>query len=86
LNPEEKDYLAFATKNLTVSSTEIASFPLAQVGAGKPLPLKEGLNPAWANAMANLENEIVRPLFGNKVFITEADWAAIASKFGPYEA
>jgi hypothetical protein len=86
LNPEEKDYLAFAAKDLTVSSTEIASFPLAQVGASKPLPLKEGLNPAWADATAKLETEILRPFFGNKTFLTEAEWATIASKLAPYEA
>lgn len=86
LNPEEKDYLVFAAKDLTLASSAIASFPLAQVGAGKPLPLKEGLNPAWASAMANLETEIVRPFFDNKAFLTESDWETITAKFAPYEA
>jgi len=85
LNPEEKDYLVFAAKDLTPASSEIASFPLAQVGAGNPLPLKEGLNPAWSGAMANLETAIVRPLFNDKTFITESDWAVITAKFAPSE-
>ena len=86
LNPEEKDYLVFAAKDLRPDSSEIALFPLAQVGAGKPLPLREGLNPAWAGAMAKLETEIVRPFFHDKTFITESDWATITAKFAAYEA
>ncbi len=86
LNPEEKDYLLFAAKDLRPDSSEIALFPLAQVGAGRPLPLKEGLNPAWAGAMAKLETEIVKPLFQDKTFLTESDWATVTAKFAPYEA
>jgi len=86
LNPEEKDYLHFASKELRADSTEIALFPLAQVGAGKPLPLREGLNPAWAEAMAKLETEIVSPLFQGKTFLTESDWATVTATFAPYQA
>jgi hypothetical protein len=87
LNPEEKDYLLFAAKDLSADSCEIAIFPLAQVGADKPLPLQESLNPSWAGAMAKLHAEIVRPLFDdNKTFITESDWATITARFAPYEA
>src|SRR5580765_2706551 len=42
LNREEKEYLVFTAKDLTLASGEIASFPLAQVAAAKPLPLREG--------------------------------------------
>ena len=38
LNREEKEYLALAAKDLTITSAEIAGFPLAQIGAAKPLP------------------------------------------------
>jgi hypothetical protein len=85
LNPEEKDYLVFAAKDLKADSSEIALFPLAQVGANKPLPLEVGLNPSWAGAMAKFETEIVKPLFQNKTSISESDWAAITAKFAPYE-
>jgi hypothetical protein len=85
LNPEEKDYLLFAAKDLRPDSDEIAVFPLAQVGAGKPLHLKEGLNPAWAGAVAKLETEIVGPLLPGKNFLTEFDWAALTAKLAPYE-
>jgi hypothetical protein len=86
LNREEKEYLTFAAKDLTLSSTEIASFPLAQVAAGKALPLREGLNPAWADAMAKFETAIVKPILNGKNAITESDWTTIRSKFTAYEA
>ncbi len=86
LNPEGKDYLVCAGKDLSLSSCEIAGLPLAQVGAGKPLPLKEGLNPAWAGAVASLETQIIRPLFDGQAFITESDWASINNKFAAYDA
>ena len=62
LNREEKDYLVFTAKDLTVSSAELVGFPLARIAAGRPLPLNEGLNPAWAAALAALQSAVVRPL------------------------
>ncbi|HEY6228142.1 MAG TPA: hypothetical protein VI282_13560, partial [Verrucomicrobiae bacterium] len=86
LNREEKEYLAFAAKDLTLTSTEIAGFPLAQVAAGKALPLREGVNPAWADAMAKFETAIVRPILNGKNAIAESDWQTIRAKFTAYEA
>jgi hypothetical protein len=86
LNREEKEYLTFTGKDLTLSSAEIASFPLAQVAAGKALPLREGVNPAWGDAMAKFETAIVKPILNGKSAITEADWATIRTKFIAYEA
>jgi hypothetical protein len=85
LNPEEKDYLGFTAKDLRADSGEIALFPLAQIGAGKPLPLHEGLNPSWAGAVGKLESEIVRPIFDDKSSISESDWGTITAKFAPFE-
>jgi hypothetical protein len=85
LNREEKEYLVFTGKNLSLASAEIASLPLAQVAPGKPLPLTEGLNPAWAGAMARFTTQIVRPLLNGQPCFTEADWGTITSRFAPYE-
>jgi hypothetical protein len=86
LNREEKDYTALAAKDLTNASADLAGFPLAQAAAGKPLPLKDGLNPAWAGALSAFDTEVVKPLLSGKTAITEADWALIQSQFAPYEA
>ena len=39
-----RKYLAFAAKDLTITAAEIAALPLARIEAGRPLPLKEGVN------------------------------------------
>jgi hypothetical protein len=85
LNREEKEYLLFAAKDLSLSSNEISSFPLAQVAAAKPLPLKEGLNPAWAAVMERFQAEVIRPILNGAATISESDWSVIGSKFAPYE-
>lgn len=86
LNREEKEYLAVAAKDLNITSAEIAGFPLAHIGAAKPLPLKEGINPAWADAMAKFETQVVRPFLNGKGYITESDWATLSAKFAAYDA
>jgi len=85
LNRDEKDYAAMAAKDLTAASAEIAGLPLAQAGAGKPLPLKDGVNPAWVETMSKFEIEIVKPMLDGQAAITERDWATIRGKFAPYE-
>jgi hypothetical protein len=86
LNREEKEFLALAAKDLTITSAEIAGLPLARVEAGKPLPLAQGINPAWAEAVAKLQTDAIKPLLGEKTALSEADWAALLAKLAPYEA
>jgi hypothetical protein len=86
MNRQESEYLALAAKDLTANASEIAGFPLAQIAAGKALPLTEGVNPAWACALAALQTAAVRPLLGDKNSITEADWSALNAKLAPFEA
>jgi len=85
LNREEKEYLLFAAKDLNLGSNEIAGFPLAQIAADKPLPLKEGLNPAWAATMDRFQTEVIRPILNGAVALTESEWSSVSSRFAPYE-
>ena len=86
LNREEKEYLALAAKDLSITAAEVAGFPLAKVDAGKPLSLKEGVNPAWAGALATLQASVVKPILGDKATLSEPEWASIAAKVAAYEA
>ena len=86
LNREEKEYLLFAAKDLSLASNEISSFPLAQVAPAKPLPLKEALNPAWAAVMERFQTEVIRPMLNGTSSISESEWSNIGAKFAPYEA
>ena len=84
LNRKEEEYLAVAAQDLSITAEEIASFPLAQVAPGKPLPLKGAVNPAHAAALATLQTAAVKPLLGDKAELTEADWAALQARLAPY--
>lgn len=86
LNRQEADYLALAAKDLTITSAELAAFPLARIESSKALPLQESLNPAWASAVSTFASSVVQPLLGERNSLSEADWAAITSKLAPHEA
>lgn len=86
LNRAEADYAALAVKALSPAEADLAAFPLARVAAGKPLPLGEGLNPAWSDAVEKLSDQVVVPLLGAKTELTLEEWQALCAKFAPYEA
>lgn len=88
LNCSEKEYEVLAPQALSSSVSEIASLPLAMVAAGQPLPLNEGLNPAWVEEITGFNNAVVTPTFGNtdKAALSESEWLTILEKFAPYEA
>jgi len=86
LNHQESEYLALTAKDLTANASEVASFPLAQIDAGKALPLVAGVNPAWAGTLATLQTDAVKPLLGDKNSLEEADWNSIQAKLAPFEA
>ena len=87
VNRAETEYLALAAKDLTITSEEVAGFPLARVAAAAPLPLLEGVNPAWAARLAALHRDAVTPAFGAGVAqLTEAQWAELTAKTDAYTA
>jgi len=87
LNRREEEYLAIAAQDLTISANEVANFPLARVEAGRALPLTEGLNPAWAAAIATLRTVVVEPLVGRgKATLGADEWAALGAMLAPHAA
>jgi hypothetical protein len=86
LNREEKDYLAFTQKELTLATAEILALPLARVEAGRALPLSETVNPAWVAAVAAFATQAVTPVLGAQGSLTEAGWASVLAAFAPLEA
>jgi hypothetical protein len=86
LNRAESEYLAIAAKDLKISADEVAGFPLARIEAGRPLPLLEGVNPAWAAALVTLHQAVVKPIYGaEKKVLTAEEWTALNARFSPYE-
>lgn len=86
LNRDVAEYAALSVKELSPSAPEVASFPLAQVAANRPLPLDGGLNPAWAEVVAGLRALVITPLLGEREALGDAEWSAITAKLAPFDA
>jgi len=87
LNRHEEDFRALAAGVLSAESPALAGFPLARIEPGRPLPLLEDVNPAWAAALARLHAAAVVPILGaGTAHLTPADWARLVERLSPYEA
>lgn len=86
LNREEAEYTALASRVLSAKAEEVAAFPLARVAAGKALPFDAGVNPAWADAVKKLRDEVIVPLLGSLTALTEGDWDSVSARLAPFEA
>ncbi len=87
LNRSEEEYLAIASRDLNITAQEVAGFPIARIEAGRPLPLKEGVNPAWAAGLSTLVSAAISPLVGkDKTALSEKEWLELKGRLGPFEA
>jgi len=87
LGRTEDDWKALAARDLAKERSDLASFPLARVEAGRALPLAVGYNPAWHDEMVALKSRVVEPLLGpGKTSLSEAEWKDLLGRFAPYEA
>ena len=86
LNPSDADYQRIAPRNFSESSESFALFPVALVEQDKPLPLVEGINPAWIKLITRFREDIVKPVLGDKNSISAEEWDAINIRFAPYRA
>ncbi|MFH1156924.1 MAG: hypothetical protein V1793_24275 [Pseudomonadota bacterium] len=86
LNGDAVEYASFAKQELSANGQEIADFPLAMIEAGKPLPLVDGLNPAWIAGIGKLQKEIIQPLMGLKQELTFDEWKVLSGRFSAHEA
>jgi hypothetical protein len=86
LGRSEAEWIALAARDLS-AGVEAAHFPLARIEPGRPLPLEEGVNPAWRQALDVLRRKVVTPLLGaEKRSLTAAEWETIKAKLAPFEA
>jgi hypothetical protein len=87
LNRDEEAYRALSGADLAADSPVLAALPLARIEAGRPLPLLERVNPAWAGALVRLHDAAVVPLLGAGITtLTPAAWASLGERLRPYEA
>lgn len=86
LNPLDTTYAGFALEALGADSEGVLALPLAQVAAGRALPLSAGLNPAWEARIAALRDEVVKPILGAHEDLSHAQWQDIAARFDAYRS
>ena len=86
LGPAEADYQKLAATTLRGDTEAVAGFPLAVAAAEKALPLADGLNPVYADAVRKFAREVVLPVLGGADRLTDDGWGTICARFAPYEA
>ena len=75
---------ACATHGILETDT-LAYLPLAHIEPDKPLPLAEGLNPAWRERVEQFAR-ILAPVLPNPETMSRSDWKAVLNIFAGYEA
>ena len=86
LGPADADYQKLAATTLRDDTEAVAGFPLAVAAAEKALPLADGLNPVYADAVRRFAREVVLPVLGGADLLTDDGWGTICARFAPYEA
>lgn len=83
LNAALDDYSALSRELLTSDKSDAAHLPLARISANATLPLRRGVHPHWAAAVACVA-DLAGSLWGDKDTISSADWAALKTALQPY--
>lgn len=87
LTGTEAEFAAVAGKELGTFPAELTRLPLARIEADRPLPLLQGINPAWVAQIKALVDSAVTPIFGqSRTALTPADWSTLSAKLAAYEA
>jgi hypothetical protein len=89
LNPAVAVYDVLSNKAISSSDMDVAALPLAAIAAGQSLPLGDGVNPAWADAIAQFKQAVLEPLLGAKgkhkaAHLTSEQWQQICEQLEPW--
>lgn len=85
LGGNEAEWTALAMKDLSQARDEVGKLPLAHVEANRALPLREGVNPTWADPLGVFADVTVTPLLGARAELVYADWVALQGKLAAYD-
>lgn len=86
LNRDEKEYYALSVQELVISNDDIRRLPLARIEGACPLPLGDGVNPAWVESMQAFVSRVINPLLGEITHLSEIQWRNLKHHFTQYEA
>ena len=86
LNPGKAVYDGLGNRAVSRSDDDIAALPLAAIGAGRDLPLEEGINPAWAGAVQQLKEKVIEPMLGEaRTSLGVGEWATISASLAAWQ-
>ncbi|HTO02699.1 MAG TPA: hypothetical protein VL069_03310, partial [Opitutus sp.] len=86
LNRSEADYQAISAKPFDRGVADVASFPLSRIDGDGTLPLDNGVNPAWSDALTSLRETAVAPIFGaDQNTLAFDQWVDLNGRFAAYE-
>jgi hypothetical protein len=86
LGPADADYQKLSAMNLGGTVESVSQFPVAVPAAGKAMPLAEGINPAFSDAVGRFREEIAAPVLGSAEALSYEGWGTVRARFAPYEA
>ena len=86
LNPDPALYAGLGAAEVQADATALVALPIARIEAGKPLPLIEGVNPAWAGAITQLRQSLVIPILGEMDTLSEANWKRLKDGFALWQS
>lgn len=86
MSPTAEGYAVLGKHVLSQQDDAIAALPLAQIAPNANLPLEQGINPAWVQAMGALRQAVVLPMLGDLNVLTPAQWAHLKEQLAPCQA
>lgn len=86
LGGKDDELAALASRSLTAGDDELAKLPIGRIDPAGRLPLRAGVNPAWAARLQAFVDDAVVPVLGARDALTADDLAAIVAKLAPYDA
>ncbi len=86
LNPSDAAYAELTGDELDASSESVAALPLGLVAADRALPLVDGLNPAWAQRIGRLRDEVIKPVLGEHTELSFNEWQDLSGRFTAFRA
>ncbi len=87
LRGDAKAFAEIAGKDLALDVVEVRALPLATIEPGKDLDLNQGVNPAWADAVAAFRSKAVAKILGkDTTSLSEAKWIELRQKLAGHAA
>ncbi|HEX4450524.1 MAG TPA: hypothetical protein VH143_06630, partial [Kofleriaceae bacterium] len=86
LAPADATLESLSTHTLSATDPELAKLPLAKITADARLPLRAGVNPAWAASLGTFADAALTPLAGARDALTPQDMQAVVDKLAAHQA